>query len=130
MQEQSLSTLPVCWPCFCLTLPAYMIHVDAAVEYSPHDIAQTLNRIHDRLEDISNRVQDIDGRMEGMGERMEVMDNRINNRFTTIQETLQIGHAQTANLRIINRNTRLQAPNTLQPLQKTVRHSHTTSFNY
>jgi hypothetical protein len=98
---------------------SYMIHVDAAVEYSPLNIAQTLNQINNRLENISNRVQDIDERTEGMDERMTAMD-----------ETLRIGLAHTANLRIVNRNTRLQSPNMLEPLQKTVRHSDTTSFNY
>jgi len=81
------------------------IHVDAAVEYSPLNIAQSLNQINNCLENISNHIQDIDERTESMDERMTAMD-----------ETLRIRLAHTANLRIVNHNMRLQSPNLLKPL--------------
>lgn len=88
-----------------------------------------MNQINNRLEEINDRVQDIDQRTERMNGHMTGMNTRI----TTINETLQIGNAQTANLRIVNRNARLQTPNVLEPLRKTVRYSdmsHYTLFIY
>jgi len=51
------------------------------------------------------------------------MDNRLgnmDNRLQNIDEHVRIGLAQTANLHVLSRNTRLQAPLQLLPLQKTV----------
>lgn len=118
MHEQSLLIQLVCWPFLSyFTGSYYMIHLDATIEYSPNNIIQTLNQINNRLETISNCVWGID-------QRTEVIDGHIatiNRRMTSINETLAIGHALTANLRIVNRNTRLQQ--LVEPLRKTVCHS-------
>jgi hypothetical protein len=55
----------------------------------------------------------------------------MDERMTEMNDNLRATHAHTANLRILGRNTRLQAPNLLVPLQKTVCHgdSDTTLFN-
>jgi septal ring factor EnvC (AmiA/AmiB activator) len=133
MQEESLLSRPVRVTMFLLYFTSLYTHLDAAVEYSPHDIVQTLNQIDNRLQNISNHVHDIDQRTEGMDQRIGGMDQRMatmNTRITAITDTLKSGFAHTANLRILGRNTRLQAPNVLAPLQKTVRHNSTTSLYY
>lgn len=68
---------------------------DAAVEFCPQNIFHALQQIIQRLGNVDNTLHNI--------------DNHVN-----------IGLAQTANLRIISRNTRLQAPLQLLPLKKTV----------
>jgi DNA anti-recombination protein RmuC len=140
MQEELLLSQPVRVTMFLLYFTSLYTHLDAAVEYSPHDIVQTLNQIDNRLQNISNHVHNIDQRTEGMDQRIGGMDQRIggmdqrmatmNTRITAITDTLKSGFAHTANLRILGRNTRLQAPNVLAPLQKTVRHNSTTSLYY
>ncbi len=106
-----------------------MICLDASVQYSPNNIAQTLNQINNRLEALSNRFDGISNRVNGMSDRVNGISDRVQdidqrtegmqNQMTAMNETLQIGHALTANLRIVNRNTRLQKP--VEPLRKTVR---------
>jgi len=104
-------------------------YLDAAVEYSPQNIAQTLQQINNHLQGINRRIRDIDERMEGMEGGMEEGLAELNALVKTMDQTLQVGQAHTANLRIINRNARLQTPNVLEPLQKTVHLSDTTLFN-
>jgi hypothetical protein len=74
---------------------AYIFKLDAAVEYCPQNIFHALQQINQRLGNVDNSLQNIDNHVK-------------------------IGLAQTANLRIVSRNTRLQAPLQLLPLQKTV----------
>jgi len=59
--------------------------LDATVEYMPQNLVQILQQMNLRLRNINECAQNMDLQM-------------------------QTGFAQTANLRIINRNTRLQAP--------------------
>jgi hypothetical protein len=67
-------------------------------------------------QDIFNALQQINQRLGVMEQRLGDMDNSLHN----IDDHVKIGLAQTANLRIVSRNTRLQAPLQLLPLQKTV----------
>jgi len=86
--------LPLCFVFSLLPLVTY-ISLDAFSEYSPQNIHQALQQIDNRLRNIDNHLRDIG-------------------------DHVRIGLAQNANLRVINRNTRLQAPLQLLPVQKTV----------
>jgi hypothetical protein len=77
-------------------------NLDAAVEYTPQNVAHALQQINHALQQINNRLENIEDSLQNI-------DGRV-----------KVGIAQTANIRIVSRNTRLQAPLQLLPLQKTV----------
>ena len=60
-------------------------------------------------QDLLQQLQGINGRLDNIGNRLDTMNDH-----------LHVNAAQTFNLRATNRNARLQAPNELAPLQKTV----------
>jgi len=71
------------------------ISLDASIEFAPQNIFNSLQQINNRLENMDGCLQ-------------------------TIDDHVQIGLAQTANLRVVSCNTQLQALLQLFPLQKTV----------
>ena len=89
---------------------------DAASEFTPQNIVQTLHQINGRLGNMEDRLEHMDNRLGNVENHLGNIDINIRN----LSDDVQVTRAQSINVRTISRN-RFQTPNDLEPLQKTVR---------
>lgn len=103
--------------------------LDAAGEFCPQDVVQTLQQINHRLGNmdnllgnVNNQLGNVNNRLANVNTCLRNMDNRLGNVDTHLRnlvKDVRAIRARTDNLRIITRN-KLHVADELEPLQKTV----------
>ena len=113
--------------------------LDAATEFCPQNITQSLQQINHRLGVMDNRLGVMDNHLGNINNRLGNIDNllgNVNNRLGIVEDNVRditddvrAVRAQAVNVRIISRN-KLYGAHALEALQKTVGVAHQSSSGF